>query len=59
MDKILMYCYSGETWEATPWKERAICDVSRMTQRQVAKIADVQQEFLHRNIHIKRIGGRA
>ena len=50
-----MYCYSGPSWEETPVRERAIVDIGRMTQRMVAKIADVQQEILGRKIHIKRI----
>ena len=55
MEKILMYCYTGESWETTPVREKAIVDIGRMTQRMVAKIADVQQEILGRKIHIKRI----
>ena len=55
MEKVLMYCYSGPTWEETPIRGKAIVDIGRMTQRMVAKIADVQQEFMGRSIHIKRI----
>uniref|UniRef100_A0A6M3LH37 Uncharacterized protein n=1 Tax=viral metagenome TaxID=1070528 RepID=A0A6M3LH37_9ZZZZ len=53
--KTLMYCYRGETWETTPIRDKAIADVGRMTQRQVAKLADIQQEMFGRTIHIKRI----
>jgi len=55
MEKILMYCYKGESFDSTPIKDKAIADVGRMTQRQVAKLADIQQEMFGRTIHIKRI----
>jgi len=55
--KVLMYCYRGESWETTPIRDKAIADVGRMTQRMVAKIADIQQELLGRKIHIKRETG--
>lgn len=55
MEKILMYCYKGESFDSTPIKDKAIADVGRMTQRQVAKLADLQQEMFGRTIHIKRI----
>jgi len=55
MEKILMYCYSGETWDSTPIKDKAICDIGRMTHRMVAKIADIQQELLGRKVYIKRV----
>jgi len=55
MEKILMYCYKGESWDTAPIREKAIVDIGRMTARMVAKIADVQQEFLGRTIHIKRV----
>ena len=53
--KILMYCYKGESWESSPLSDKAIVDIGRMTARMVAKVADVQQEFLGRTIHIKRV----
>ena len=53
--KVLMYCYKGDSWETARIRDRAICDIGRMTQRMVAKIADIQQEELGRKIHIKRI----
>ena len=53
--KVLMYCYKGESFDSTPIKDKAIADVGRMTQRQVAKLADIQQEMFGRTIHIKRI----
>jgi len=55
MEKVLMFCYSGETWDSTPIKDKAIVDIGRMTARMVAKIADIQQEFLGRKVHIKRV----
>jgi len=56
MEKILMYCYSGETWDSTPIGDKAICDIGGMTAEMVAMIADIQQD-LGRRIHIKRTGG--
>ena len=55
MEKILMYCYKGESWDSTPIKDKAICDIGRMTHRMVAKIADIQQELLGRKVYIKRV----
>jgi len=55
MEKVLMYCYKGESWDSSPIRDKAIVDIGRMTARMVAKIADVQQEFLGRCVHIKRI----
>ena len=53
--KVLMYCYRGESWESARLRDKAIADVGRMTQRQVAKLADIQQKMFGRTIHIKRI----
>jgi len=55
MEKILMYCYKGESFDKSPLKDKAIVDVGRMTQEMAAKVADIQQEMLGRRIHIKRI----
>ena len=52
--EILMYCYRGDSWESTPIRDRAIVDIGRMTAEQVARIADIQQEMLGRQIYIKR-----
>ena len=54
MEKVLMYCYKGESWDSTPIGDRAIQDVSSWTARAVANLADIQQEMFGRNIHIKR-----
>jgi len=54
MEKILMYCYAGDSWESSPVKERAIQDVTTWAARQVAELADIQQELYGRSIHIKR-----
>ena len=55
MEKVLMYCYKGDSWESSPIRDRAIIDIGRMDARMVASVADLQQEFLGRTIHIKRI----
>ena len=55
MERIIMYCYTGPSWNDTPIGNRAIVDITGMTVGQVAEVADVQQEAQRRNIHIKRI----
>jgi len=57
MEKIMMYCYTGESWDSTPIRDRAIQDVTAWTYDQVERLADIQQEMFGRNIHIKRITG--
>ena len=61
MEKIQMLCYSGESWDSTPIKERGIYDIAekmktKKGQMQIAALIDLQQE-LGRKIHIKRITG--
>ena len=55
MEKILMYCYKGESWEDTPIRDRGIYDVSQKTANQVAELAELQWDFQGRNVRIKRI----
>jgi len=54
MEKVLMYCYKGDSWESSPIRDRAIQDVSSWTAQKVAVLADIQQEMLGRSVHIKR-----
>ena len=54
MEKIMMYCYAGESWDSTPIRDRAIQDVTTWSPEKVAILADIQQEMLGRQIHIKR-----
>jgi len=56
MEKILMYCYTGPTWDSSPLGDKAIVDIGHMDASMVAAIADIQQD-LGRRIHIKRTGG--
>jgi hypothetical protein len=53
-EKLIMYCYSGKNWESTPLKDRGVYDITNWTAEETAEVADLQQEFMGRKIHIKR-----
>ena len=54
MEKVIMYCYTGQNWDETPIAGRGLYDITDMTPERVAQLADIQQGEMHRNIHIKR-----
>ena len=55
MERIIMYCYTGSDWDSTPIRDRGLYDITEMTADKAATLADLQTEFMHRNIHVKRI----